>query len=473
MNITVIVEVAVRELEARLLLGLAAAERGHDVLLGAFDPVADDELFPTELLHDKSLTRGQELDRQRALAGRGVHVTSQDEEHGLLQSDYGLFMERRFEPEALARVRAAFTWGPHDTAALRAGRPEHAERFVMTGSPRADLWRPDLAGYHSRLPLPVAPAGAFVLFANNFNHHLGVNRFATMLRDKRGKYFDGFDDELEALWFDEMVAQAERLPATVAAIRRVALDDQARWVVVRPHPTEREEDWRDLVGPLPNVLVTRDGPIGRWIRAASAVVHVGDTTGFEVAVAGVPLISLEPDTGVAVALDHITDRLGWRAADADDVVALVGRALDPARSAPTGEERVRDTELLASRFAALDGPLAVDRIVDAWEALGPAPRSAGHGGAFDGRRLVRTMRLRRAEERARSRVRPLVHAARELRRQLREGPGPSPFRVAHKFPPIEQAELDVMVGAFRACLGRFTDVNVSLLGPRLVVLRRR
>jgi hypothetical protein len=33
-----------------------------------------------------------------------------------------------------------------------------------------------------------------------------------MLRDKRGKYFDGFDDELEALWFDEMVAQAERLP---------------------------------------------------------------------------------------------------------------------------------------------------------------------------------------------------------------------------------------------------------------------
>jgi len=47
-------------------------------------------------------------------------VTSQDEEHGLLQSDYSLFMERRFEPEALEHVQSAFTWGPHDTAALQA-----------------------------------------------------------------------------------------------------------------------------------------------------------------------------------------------------------------------------------------------------------------------------------------------------------------------------------------------------------------
>jgi len=470
-NIYLIVEVAVRELEARLLLGLAAAERGHEVFVGAVDPLADAELFPPGLFHDKSLTRGQEMVRQRALTAAGCHVTSQDEEHGLLQSDYSLFMERRFEPEALEQVRLAFTWGPHDTAALQAGRPEHAHRLVMTGSPRVDLWRPDLAGYHTRLPLPAAPATPFVLFANNFNHHLGVNRFATMLRDKRGKYFDGFDDELEALWFDEMVAQAERLPHAVAAIRRVALDDPARTVVVRPHPTEDEQDWRDLVGPLPNVLVTREGPIGRWIRAAQAVVHVGDTTGFEVAVAGVPLISLEPTRGVAVDLDHVTDRLGRRATSADEVVEQLRAALGTGAGA--GAVHEQDALLLTGRFAALDGPLAVDRIVDAWEALGPPPAASRRPVAIDDARLTRTMARRRAEERARGRVRPLVHAARELRRQLREGPGPSPFQVAHKFPPIERAELDAMVAAFRACLGRFDAVEVTLLGPRLVRLSRR
>jgi hypothetical protein len=126
-------------------------------------------------------------------------------------------MERRFEPEALEQARLAFTWGPHDTAALRAGRPEHAHRFVMTGSPRVDLWRPDLAGYHALLPLPAAPDAPFVLFANNFNHHLGVNRFATMLRDKRGKYFDGFDDEKTIGW---------RLPADQLGPQHQQDDDE-------------------------------------------------------------------------------------------------------------------------------------------------------------------------------------------------------------------------------------------------------
>ena len=473
MNISIVVEVALRELEARLLLGLAAAERGHDVLLGVVDPVADAAVIPTGIFHDKSLTRGQEMERQRVLAEAGFHVTSQDEEHGLLQSDYRLFMDRRFEPEALERVRFAFTWGPHDTAALREGRPRFADRFVMTGSPRADLWRPDLSGYHTRLPLPAAPRAPFVLFANNFNHHLGVNRFATMLRDKRGKYFDGSDDELEALWFDELVAQAERLPVTVAAIRRVALDDPDRSVVVRPHPTEVEQEWRDLIGPLPNVVVTRSGPIGRWIRAATAVVHVGDTTGFEAAVAGVPLISLEPTAGVAVALDHVTDRLGWRATDAEEVVRLVRRARDPRVAAQPDQQRASDLELLGGRFAALDGALAVDRIVAAWESLGPTRPEPGRPEQLDHRRLASSMRTRRTQERLRAPVRPFVHAARELRRQLREGPGPAPFQVAHKFPPIEPAELSAMVDAFRGCLGRFADVEVKLLGPRLVHLWRR
>jgi len=473
-NIHIIVEVAVRELEARLLLGLVAAERGHEVVLGAFDPVADEAMFVPGVFHDKSITRGQELDRQTALARAGWCVTSQDEEHGLLQSDFRLFMERRFEPQAVANVAAIFTWGPHDTAALQFGHPTQSHRFIMSGSPRADLWRPEFAAYHLALPLPAAPDGPFVLFANNFNHHLGINHFSTMLRDKRGKYFDGFHDELEALWFDEMVAQAERLPHAVAAIRAVALADPSRAVIVRPHPTESEEYWRDLIGPLANVRVTRQGPIGRWIRAAQAVVHIGDTTGFEVAVAGVPLVSFEPERGVAVDLDHVTERLGWRARSADEVADLVERAGRQGAYMTDEARRARDEGLLAGRFAAVDGRLAVDRIVDAWEEL-EVPRSAGDRAVSERsmRRLKRTMARRQAEERVRRRVRPLRRALRELRRPSGGVGGPIPFQVAHKFPPIEQAELDAMVAAFRSCLGRFDEVEVTLLGPRLVRLSRR
>jgi hypothetical protein len=206
-NVYIVVEVAARELEARLLLALVAAGRGHDVLLGDVDPRLQPDALPAGVFHDKSLTPGQEMRRQTELAGLGHLVTSQDEEHGLLQPDYGLFMDRRFAPEALDVADRVMTWGPHDHGALREGRPAHADRLRMTGSPRVDLWRPEMLEHHRREPLPETAGRPYVLFANNVTHLLGVNRFTTMIADKRGKYFEGTDDPLERQWFVEMAAQ--------------------------------------------------------------------------------------------------------------------------------------------------------------------------------------------------------------------------------------------------------------------------
>ena len=465
MNTYIVVEVAARELEARLLLGLAAAERGHDVLLGRVDPRHDPDALPPGLFHDKSLTPGQEETRQRWLADAGFRISSQDEEHGLLQPDFGLFMERRFAGDALARVDRALTWGPHDDGALRAGRPDHADRLRMTGSPRVDLWRPELAPHHQRTRPPGLPQRPFVLFANNVTHLLGVNRFTTMLADKRGKYVEGTTDPLERLWFDELVSQAERLPHLVEAVRGVATRFPDLTVVVRPHPVESPAAWRDLLGPLPNVVVRNDGAISPWVRAALAVVHTGDTTGFETAVAGVPLISLEPTAGVAVDLGHVTGRLGIRAADAADVVdtvAALRAGTDPATLGQPGAD-----EVLAGRLCALDGPLAADRIVDVWEELDlpDAPPMRPE-------RLA-PGRLERLEGRARDLVRPGVHAVREVRRRIREGVDADRFVVAHKFPPIDHAALAERAASLAATLGRFSDVELRPVGDRLVHLTRR
>jgi surface carbohydrate biosynthesis protein len=463
-NVYIVVEVAARELEARLLLALVAAERGHDVLLGDLDPRLDPAAMPPGVLHDKSLTRGQEMDRQAALADAGFLVSSQDEEHGLLQPDFSLFMERRFAPGALARADRVLTWGPHDHAALTAGRPDHVDRLRMTGSPRVDLWRPELAAHHRRTVLP-AVGRPFVLFANNFTHVLGVNRFTTMLADKRGKYIDGHEDPLERLWFDELTSQAERLPHIVAAVRALALAHPDLTVVVRPHPVESPAAWRDLLGPVPNVLVSREGSVSAWVRSALAVVHTGDTTGFEVAVGGVPLVSLEPTTGVAVDLGHVTGRLGILARDATDVVAAV-TALRGGASAVGLSQPGADT-LLAGRLAALDGPFASDRIVDVWEELAApdAPSMRPH--------RLRPGALGRLEQRARDVVRPGVHALREVRRRMREGSDADRFVVAHKFPPIDHAQLARTAASLGSTLGRFRDVEVQPVGPRLVHLSRR
>jgi len=462
-NIYIVVEVAARELEARLLLGLVAAERGHEVLLGDVDPRRDVDAMPPGVFHDKSLTPGQEMDRQAELASAGFRISSQDEEHGLLQPDFALFMERRFAPEALAHADVALTWGPHDHAKLSAGRPEHVHRLRMTGSPRVDLWRPEFAAHHSQVRLPT-DRRPFVLFANNFTHILGMNRFSTMLADKRGKYFDGSEDPLERQWFDELASQAERLPHVVAAVRLLADQQPDLLIVVRPHPVESVKAWRDLLGPAPNVLVTREGPISAWVRSATAVVHTGDTTGFEVAVGGIPLISLEPKEGIGVDLRHVTGRLGIRAENASDVLSSI-RAL-------RGGERARDleqagaSELLEARLSALEGRLASDRIVDAWEGLDAPDASPMRPD------LLRPSLVGSVEEGLRARVRPGVHALREVRRRMREGADADRFLVAHKFPPFERDGLSRSAGSLSATLGRFNDVEVRTIGPRLVHISR-
>ena len=64
MNIYIPIEVKIRELEGRTLLALAAAERGHQVILGskmdALIPAVDGHL-PPGIVHMKSLTPSDQM----------------------------------------------------------------------------------------------------------------------------------------------------------------------------------------------------------------------------------------------------------------------------------------------------------------------------------------------------------------------------------------------------------------------------
>jgi surface carbohydrate biosynthesis protein len=88
MNIYLPIEVKVRELEGKVLLALAAAERGHTVILGEKKDtinMAKKGHLPPGIVHDKSLTPGEyKLINYKQLKEHGHLVTSQDEESGLL-----------------------------------------------------------------------------------------------------------------------------------------------------------------------------------------------------------------------------------------------------------------------------------------------------------------------------------------------------------------------------------------------------
>lgn len=474
MNIYVQVEIRVRELEGRLLLALAAAERGHRVVVGdvwtsiLFRP----EALPPGLLHDKDLVPStKRVDLYERLVAAGWTITSQDEEHWLNFASFDVPARKRFGAATLRLAASSFAWGPHEADALAAHYPDLAPtRVLTTGSPRTDLWRPELRDYHRALPAGVELAGRdVVLVVSNFNHALDVNPFWVRMRDKRN-LFDGPEDPFE---FDRYGLTAQKyllLGEFVRAVRRLSTAHPDAVIVVRPHPIEPPSAWHDLLGPLPNVLVSSEGTLIAWIQRARAVVQNGGTTAYETAVADVPLISFVPAhvPTDGILADSPSNLLGRVAHDQDELAALVAEALgSTGRSEPSAWRSPAADDLLRRRLAPTTGTLAADRIVDAWEAA-PAPAAAGQWRAAG----VRTLR---AHAHLRHRAATAVRAAtagvpRPGRGRGRPTDRPAPFAIAHKFPPLAQPDVDAIVGGLRRTLGRFTDVRARVIAPDLVAV---
>lgn len=453
MNIYLKVEILAREIDGRLLLGLVAAERGHRVLLGDVRPMLSHRLWvPPGIFHDKTLTPStSRLRLQTLLRERGFRFTSQDEEHGLLD-EFGTwedFADRRFSAETLAGADGSFMWGPHDTAALRRLHPSLTDRIVDTGSPRVDLWRPELQAFHAERPLPGIAAGEpFVLFAHQSAIIMDRNPFWERIKDQRPVYFRGDDDEWERGWYRRCVDEVRYLEHLIPAIRATARANPGARIVIRPHPLDADGSWEALVGDIPGLLVTREGTASAWMSRAAVVVHNGSTIGFEAAAAGRPLISYRPTD----ARDrYVSNRLGRSAATEDELVDLVRTAI--AGAVPDGGWHA-DGGVLTERLGTLDGPLAADRIVDEWERIGVGLEDAAPFSAVRSNLLSSTHRA--------------VGRARTALRTGRPGAG---FITDHKFRALPFDEARRFAAGLQRTLGRFDHVRIIRRGRRLIELR--
>ena len=491
MNIYIPVEIKVRELEGRLLLALAAAERGHEVLLGQKQDVEfllQQDLAKPGILHHKSILPCQ-LEQLQLLKHYGHKVTVQDEEHGLLAPDYKIFAQRRFSPETIKLTDRIYCWGHFDHSAITDFYSATQPQLVLTGSPRADFWRDDMDQYNfndaTEYPLP------YVLFVSNQVLALNANRLWLLVRNQQ--YLYGCDaDELEADIFRSYAWQAEMVRHFLLAIRSVSKTFPNLTVVVRPHPAQDNNAWPIFLEGTPNVLVTREGTLGQWIRHAAVVVHEGCTSGFEAAAMGRPVIAYEPIPPVKAR--PIPNQLSLSAKTKDELLKLIAphaKEPDYSRKSSIGQVAL---EKLLHRFSNLEGPPAFDRIVFDWETmydieleqkndwnlilqhLHPATR------LHPPTKQAWVQRIKTKSKRVISILRKSVlnteHNTEIINSNLL-GAVETPdwrnqFKISHKFPSvISDSELEELIIRIQSCTGRFQDVEHERMGPRSFLFRRK
>lgn len=458
MNVYIRLVIPAREYFAKMLLGTIAASRGHTVLLGDLPKLVG--RFPPGLFHTNDLGERKALYLAK-LAAAGFRTTAHDEEHGLNEASVAGTLRTRFHQSTLEHVASSFSWGEWDRSALKATFPEVPTRFVLSGSPRVDLWRrgSGLDRFTAARAERFRSDRRTILVVSNFGPQptpawisVGVTR---------GKELGmGLADRLQGL--RESDGALRTMAEFVATIDDIAMRWPETRVVVRPHPTEVWGGLAELIEPRPNVIVTRSGTTSEWLRVSDVMVHSGSTTGFEAMVCGVPTIAYTP--GGLNAAFH-SNRFGKQVIDRNTLLDTVSLALNSSAETRRQWFPHEQSELLAERIHMPQNALASERIVDEWERIG---HDAGlvDVGEPSARHL---MSLRRPTTRIRPRIgRP------EVRLQQVDSRGSEVAALSRdesvRFPPFDPRDVQDCADDMASALG-LGRVHAERLRPRLIRLR--
>jgi len=362
------VENLVRELDSKLLLACAAAERGFCCIIGSRTQV-DCRIaqFSRGIYLSKSMTPKSTL-MFHLLRLLGHEIAVGDEE-SLVYFSPEHYFGRRMSRNALQQVSTLFAWGNDNVELLRKYPWYSGTSIHAAGNPRIDLLRPELREFFEEDVSRIRERfGQFVMINTNFAM---VNGFYDSFNVFRIPARPGAEPKLGtagvrtppefAMGFAEHKgALFEAFKGFLAPLGEAFPEHT---FILRPHPGEKPEPWVDATRSLRNVQMVHEGNVVPWLLGADALIHNGCTTAVEAAVAGTPAITFRPVKVDPYDLD-LPNALSHEATNVGELRETLGRVLRgelgcaPATGGPYS---------LEEHVAALDGPLASDRIVDVLE----------------------------------------------------------------------------------------------------------
>ncbi len=446
-------DVKVRELEGKAFFAACAAVRGWNVVVGQKKQVAAVMgRLPCGVF---SGFGGQEnfAGQYRRMKALGHRILIFDEE-GLVTHNEDIYARTKLCPETLALCDLYAVWGEVQKEMVLRRRPELEGRIVISGSPRMDVTRPAFSALRAGDVDKIrARFGRFILFNSNFgssNHFTGAKAYLDSLWAKKI-----VQSETEADYYRRYSEYRDRVMQGIVAVLpslSAAFPDMN--LIVRPHPAERADAWKEAAAGLGNVHVLHEGSVLPWIAAAQCVLHNFCTTAVESYALGVPAVSYRPviddtlETPLPTLVSHV-------AQTPEALVAMLRRVIDEKLPSPADPAQVR-------RYACnlgQDGPFASDMLLDAMERF-------DFTGAGSGWR--RAMPQAGLEIRGRSVLRRMRSGAgRLLGRKAEEAD-----YIAHKFSGLAYAEISEVFKGLENVGRDFSGVRITPLDESLFLVRR-
>lgn len=364
------VEITVRELDAKLLVAAAALRAGCEVIIGQKWLLEKNiSRMPPGVVLSKTLTKRDSRAIRKAKHHGYLTAAIDEEMPGLIATQQGL---RWVDSDAVASTDLFLCVGENHRSALVAKFPEIAARCRLTGNPRWDLLGRGLREYYRPLAEDLRRRyGRFILINTNsgiVNSAKGTAEKVLESHVRWGKVDLSSEEELRSLE-DRRKFREANFAGMKELMRRLPDCFPEHQFVLRPHPNEAVDTWREFLRDVPRFVIEQQHPVAPWIMAAEALVHTSCTTGVEAYALERPAVCLEPVDTEAMR-SYLAHRVNIIARSVDDALARVLENLQPSfsRFAYPPEFAVE----YANFFADTEGEIAAARVIHDCAALLPA-----------------------------------------------------------------------------------------------------
>jgi len=336
------------------------------------------------------------------LKNLGFHCTAWCEE-GLVYRNKRAYQHERVYAPALELLDVFFAWGDVQRDDILEVVPQARDKIHVFGNPRFDLLRPELRETFNQDVLDLrARFGRYILINTNFSR---FNRFpgrddVREVLQKRGITLSDEQKDYYESWVNHL---GEVFAAFARAVPLVAKAFPNHRIILRPHPSENHERWRDELKGVSDVTVLSEGNAIPWMMGAEAVIHNACTTGVESYLLDRPTISYVPVVHeIFNRLNYLPNAVSRSVQTEDQLISQVAKAVAGDHDDPAGEEK----RAMVQRYVGdLSGPLATENIVRVLRRINDSKPNA-EPGSWRRTQLRLFSAARSAASRARRTLRP-------------------------------------------------------------------
>ncbi|WP_323798129.1 surface carbohydrate biosynthesis protein [Nisaea sp.] len=284
------IEESARELNARLLLVIAAMQQGYRVVIGQQWLLINNlQNLAPGIVFFKGTNKVQAAWMAHAKK-HGHKIVAIDEEVTAIADRR--FVLKEVWPESLPLIDRFFLQGQNQYNIYTDAFPDFQDRFTITGNPRFDLLRKEFTkAFNDTAEEYRERYGRYILINTNFgyvNTAWGKPENFVKVCENVG-YINRSDPEDRKFLADFYDLEVMNMAAFKVMMRKLRDRFPDHQVVLRPHPAEDVKSWQDAMSGEERIHVVFEGSAAPWMLGADYFIHNTCTTGTEAMVLGVPV----------------------------------------------------------------------------------------------------------------------------------------------------------------------------------------